>query len=81
MLLAIEQTRLAELEERDSNRIGGESALKKEIERLQERCRKHEARENDLTNAVKPALLRVATLTREVETLRIELAKKGQAPG
>ena len=30
----------------------------------------------DLTNAVKPALLRVAELTREVERLRIELAKK-----
>lgn len=76
-----EKKRLREVEEREGQLALREVDLKKEIERLQERCRKHEARENDLTNAVKPALLRVATLTREVETLRIELAKKGQAPG
>lgn len=74
--LARERRRVRELEEREGALALREVDLRKEIDRLQERCRRHEAREADLTNAVKPALLRVAELTREVERLRIELAKK-----
>lgn len=74
-LLEKQKVRLAELEERDSNRIGGESALKKEIERLQEQVKRREQREAELTQVVKPALQRIAEVQQELERTRIQLAK------
>lgn len=70
-----QKARLAELEERDGNRIGGESALKKEIERLQEQIKRREQREAELTQVVKPALQRIAEVQQELERTRIQLAK------
>ena len=74
-LIEKQKARLAELEERDSNRIGGESALKKEIERLQEQVKRRELREAELTQVVKPALQRIAEVQQELERTRIQLAK------
>ncbi len=69
-----QKARIAELEEKDSAKISAEGGLRKEIERLTEILKKRDQRELELQAAVKPALIRIAELTRELETTRIELA-------
>ena len=69
-----QKLRIAELEERDSTRVAGEQQLKKEIDRLTEQLKKRDQRESELTQAVKPALMRIAELTRELEHTRLQLA-------
>lgn len=63
-----------ELEQRDLTRAASEQALRKETERLQEQVKQREAREQQLSAALKPAILRIAELSREVEQLRLRLA-------
>lgn len=74
-LIEKQKARIAELEERDGTRIGGESALKKEIERLQDQIKRREQREAELTQVVKPALQRISEVQQELERTRIQLAK------
>lgn len=68
------KARIAELEEKEAARIASEGPLRKEIERLTEILKKRDQRELELQAAVKPALIRIAELTRELETTRLELA-------
>lgn len=67
--------RIAVLEERDASHAATEATLKKEADRLTEQIKKREAREVELSAALKPALLRIAELSRELEQTRIQLAK------
>lgn len=69
------KARAIELEERDSARMLSEQALKKEVERLLEQVKQREQRENHLTLALKPSLMRIAELTQELEQMRIKLAQ------
>ena len=70
-----QQQRIAVLEERDSTHAATEAGLKKEAERLTDQIKKREQREVELSAALKPALLRIAELSRELEQTRIQLAK------
>ena len=67
--------RIAVLEERDAGHSVTEVTLKKEADRLAEQVKKREQREVELSAALKPALLRIAELSRELEQTRIQLAK------
>jgi pSer/pThr/pTyr-binding forkhead associated (FHA) protein len=67
--------RISVLEERDSVHLATELGLKKEAERLAEQLKKRDQRELELTAALKPALLRIAEISRELEQTRIQLAK------
>jgi pSer/pThr/pTyr-binding forkhead associated (FHA) protein len=69
------KARAVELEERDSARMVSEQTLRKEVERLGEQIKQREQRENQLTQALKPSLLRIAELTQELEATRIQLAQ------
>src|SRR5262249_6553072 len=66
--------RAVELEEREAARVVAEQALKKEVERLGEQIKQREQRELQLSAVVKPALLRIAELTSDLEQTRIKLA-------
>ena len=68
------KVRIAELEEKDAARVASEGPLRKEIDRLADILKKRDQRELELQAAVKPALIRIAELTRELENTRIELA-------
>lgn len=68
------KARIAELEEKDAARVASEGPLRKEIDRLADILKKRDQRELELQAAVKPALIRIAELTRELENTRIELA-------
>lgn len=70
-----QQQRIAVLEDRDANHNATEATLKKEADRLAEQIKKREQREVELSAALKPALLRIAELSRELEQTRIQLAK------
>ena len=67
--------RIDVLEERDSSHAATEATLKKEVDRLTEQLKKRDQRETELTAALKPALLRIAEISRELEQTRIQLAK------
>lgn len=69
------KARAVELEERDAARMVSEQALRKEVERLGEQIKQRELRENQLTQALKPSLVRIAELTQELEATRIKLAQ------
>lgn len=69
------KARVAELEERELNRAVTEQASKKELERLTEQLKRRDQREHELTAAVKPALLRIAELSKELEKTQFQLAK------
>jgi len=69
------RVRAAELEERESGRMTSELSSRKEIERLIDQVKQREQREAQLSQAVKPALVRIAELTQELEQTRIKLAK------
>lgn len=69
-----QRARLVELEGKDATRLAGEAALRKEIDRLTDILKKRDQREVELQAAVKPALIRIAELTRELEATRIQLA-------
>lgn len=68
------KNRAVELEEREAARVNREQALRKETERLAEQLKQREQRELQVTQAIKPALARIAELTQELEMLRIKLA-------
>jgi chromosome segregation ATPase len=67
--------RISVLEERDANHLSTEVGLKKEADRLAEQIKKRDQREVELTGALKPAMLRIAELSRELEQTRLQLAK------
>jgi len=69
------KARAVELEERDAARMVSEQAQRKEVERLGEQIKQREQRENQLTQALKPSLVRIAELTQELEATRIKLAQ------
>jgi pSer/pThr/pTyr-binding forkhead associated (FHA) protein len=70
-----QRARVLELEEQKAQ-IGLEAQkLKKEVERLQDVNQKHEKRTAELEKVVKPALVKVAQLTEEVDRLRLQLAQ------
>jgi pSer/pThr/pTyr-binding forkhead associated (FHA) protein len=73
-LVEKQKTRIAELEEKDATRVSTEGPLRKEVERLTELLKRRDQRELELQAAVKPAILRIAELTRELEATRLELA-------
>lgn len=73
-LIDKQKARIAELEEKDAGRSSTEGPLRKELERLTEILKKRDQRELELQAAVKPAILRIAELTRELEATRHELA-------
>lgn len=62
--------RVSELEARDAER----ATLQREIDRLNELSKKRDQREAELTQAVRPALVRIAELTQELEQTRLHLA-------
>lgn len=68
------KARIAELEASEAGRISSEGPLRKEIERLTDMLKKRDQRELELQAAVKPAIMRIAELTRELEATRLELA-------
>lgn len=70
-----QRARIVELEEKDAGRMAGEGQLRKEIERLTEILKKRDQREVELQAAIKPALIRIAELTKELESTRIRLAQ------
>jgi len=67
--------RIAVLEERDGSQGATEATFRKEVERLTDQIKKREQREVELAAALKPALLRIAEISRELENTRIQLAK------
>jgi pSer/pThr/pTyr-binding forkhead associated (FHA) protein len=69
------KARAVELEERDAARMVNELAQKKEVERLAEQIKQREQREIQLTQALKPSLVRISELSQELETMRIKLAQ------
>lgn len=69
------KSRAIELEEREATRLGAEQALRKDLERLGEQLKQREAREAQLSQAVKPALMRIAELSQELEQYRFKLAQ------
>jgi len=69
-----QKARIVELEEKDATRVSTEGPLRKDVERLTELLKKRDQRELELQAAVKPAILRIAELTRELEATRLELA-------
>jgi pSer/pThr/pTyr-binding forkhead associated (FHA) protein len=73
-LLDKQKARIVELEEKDATRVSAEGPLRKEVERLTEVLKKRDQRELELQAAVKPAILRIAELTRELEATRLDLA-------
>ncbi len=68
------KARIAELEQKDATRLSTEGPLRKEVERLTDILKKRDQRELELQAALKPALVRIAELTRELEATRLELA-------
>lgn len=68
------KARIAELEQKDATRLSSEGPLRKEVERLTDILKKRDQRELELQAALKPALVRIAELTRELEATRLELA-------
>ena len=68
------KARIAELEQKDATRLSAEGPLRKEVERLTDILKKRDQRELELQAALKPALVRIAELTRELEATRLELA-------
>lgn len=68
------KARIAELEQKDATRVSAEAPLRKEVERLTDILKKRDQRELELQAALKPALIRIAELTRELEATRLELA-------
>jgi pSer/pThr/pTyr-binding forkhead associated (FHA) protein len=69
------KSRALELEEREAPRVQSELSLRKDVERLGEQIKQREQRETQLTQALKPALMRIAELTQDMENLRIKLAQ------
>ncbi len=69
------KSRAVELEERETARLAAEQALRKDVERLGEQLKQREAREQQLSAALKPAVLRIAELQQELEAMRIRHAK------
>lgn len=69
------KSRAVELEQRDAARMLSEQTLRKEVEQLKEQIQQRETREAQLTQAVKPALLRIAELTAALEQTNLKLAK------
>lgn len=68
------KARIAELEERDHGRLTGEQTAKKDLDRLTEQLKKREQREAELMAAMKPALMRIAELSKELELAHLKLA-------
>jgi pSer/pThr/pTyr-binding forkhead associated (FHA) protein len=68
------KNRAIELEDREAARVVAELGLRKELERATEQLKGRDQREAQLTQAVKPALMRIGELTLEMEQLRIKLA-------
>lgn len=69
------KSRAVELEEREAVRVAAELTLRKDAERLAEQVKQREQREAQLTQAVKPALMRIVELTQELEQHRFKLAQ------
>ena len=69
------KSRAVELEDRETARLAAEQALRKDVERLGEQLKQREAREQQLSAALKPAVLRIAELQQELESMRIKHAK------
>jgi pSer/pThr/pTyr-binding forkhead associated (FHA) protein len=68
------KSRAVELEDREAARVVSEQGLRKELERLSEQLKGRDQREAQLTQAVKPALMRIGELSLEMEQLRLKLA-------